>query len=204
MIDVQKPMFEATLSVTLIRADGSHIHGGIYREVREFARHPISWWRCKFEQLKPHFPWLAAMGFAAFLRLVQQDDSQLVPMLGIVTTVGIQFEMTAFVSGSNPLTNMKYHDCGTGSAAPNISDTGLQAAFGGARVSGAQSNPTSTQFQSQATIIFPSSITVTEWGLFSALTSGTLWDRRLVGPYTMGANESIQFTYLMNGTAGGS
>jgi hypothetical protein len=54
-----------------------------------------------------------------------------------------------------------------------------------------------------ATLWFSSTLSIGEFGLFSAATAGTLWDRRLVAP-TIGVNDgdSIQFTYTLTVNAG--
>ena len=54
-----------------------------------------------------------------------------------------------------------------------------------------------------ATLSFTSTLTIAEWGLFSAAAAGTMWDRRLVAP-TVGVNngDSIQFTYNLTVNAG--
>lgn len=89
-----------------------------------------------------------------------------------------------------------------------------------ARVAGAQSNPSSNIYQSVATLAFTGSLSISEWGIFSATSSGTLLDRRwfntslapntpasgaLTGS-TIGvtSGDSIQFTYKLTFNAGGS
>jgi hypothetical protein len=99
-------------------------------------------------------------------------------------------------------------------------DTALSTAAGTARVAGTQSNPSANVYKTIATIPFTGSLTISEWGLFSASSAGTLWDRRwfntagapattasaaLTGS-TIGVNnaDSITFSYSLSVTAGGS
>lgn len=92
------------------------------------------------------------------------------------------------------------------------------------RVAGTQSNPSANQYRSVATVTFTGTtppLTIVEWGLFSAASTGTLWDRRWMNtgnaPSTVGAaalvaapititstGDSIQTTYTLTCTAGGT
>lgn len=92
------------------------------------------------------------------------------------------------------------------------------------RVAGTQSNPSSPQYRSVATVVFTGTtvpLTIIEWGLLSALTTGTLWDRRwmntanapsstpaaalVAAPITITSTaDSIQTTYTLTCVAGGS
>lgn len=104
-------------------------------------------------------------------------------------------------------------------------DTALTTeAAGITRVAGTQSNPASNQYKSIATVTFSGTtppLTIVEWGLFSAITAGTLWDRRwmntanapatqasaalVAAPITITqTTDSIQTTYTLTCTAGGT
>lgn len=92
------------------------------------------------------------------------------------------------------------------------------------RVAGTQSNPAANSYKSIATVVFTGTsppLTIVEWGIFSASSSGTLWDRRWMNtanaPSTTAAaaltsapititstGDSIQTTYTVTMTAGGS
>jgi Ubiquitin-activating enzyme E1 FCCH domain len=116
--------------------------------------------------------------------------------------------------------NSAYTSGGTVQLLNGAGDTGLTTAAGTSRVAGTQSNPSANIYQTVATISFTSSLTISEWGLFSASSSGTLWDRRwfntsgapattatgaLTGS-TIGVNsgDSIAFTYQLTVNQGGS
>lgn len=89
-----------------------------------------------------------------------------------------------------------------------------------ARVAGTQSNPSANIYRSVSTLSFTSTLSIIEWGLFSALSAGTLWDRRwfntanapsstpsaalTVLAIGVNAADSIQFTYNLTLNAGGS
>lgn len=125
---------------------------------------------------------------------------------GLVTTAGVTYMATDFAAGlaSPRISAFNYHDCGTGTTAAAVGDTALGSAAGTARVAGTQSNPASGQYKTVATISFTSSLAITEWGLFSASASGTLWDRRVFSAINVASGDSIQFSYTLTVNAGGS
>jgi len=125
---------------------------------------------------------------------------------GLVTNAGAYYLATDFASGqATPhISGMNYHDCGTGSTAAQVTDTALQTPAGTARVSGTQSNPSNGVYRTVATIGFSSNLAITEWGLFSAATSGTLWDHRVFAAINVSSGDSIQFTYSLTVPSGGS
>ncbi len=100
---------------------------------------------------------------------------------------------------------MNFHDSGTGTVAATSTDAGLGTQAGPAtRATGAQSNPATNQYKSIGTIAYVSSLAITEWGLFSASTAGTMWDRRVFGAINVISGDSIQYTYSLTINAGGS
>lgn len=119
----------------------------------------------------------------------------------VVTNVGVQFLRDCFTNTSEP-ENINFHDSGTGSVAENVTDTTITAA-GPARVSGTQSTPASNQYRTVATIAYTSTLAITEHGLFTASTAGTLWDRSVFTAINVVNGDSIQFTYTLTINAGG-
>jgi hypothetical protein len=123
-------------------------------------------------------------------------------VFGLVTNVGCIYEATAF-SGTGPSVDLlNYHDSGTGSTPAAITDTVLQSPAGGPRVSGLQSSSTNI-YETVATINYGSVLLISEWGLFSASSGGTLWDHRVFGAITTAPGDSIQFTYTCLFASGG-
>jgi hypothetical protein len=124
---------------------------------------------------------------------------------GLVTTAAVNYIAADMLSASsNRINAFNFQDAGTGSVAAAIGDTALGTPAGVTRVSGTQSNPASGQYRSVATIPFTSTLAITEFGLFSAATVGTLWDRRVFSAINVSNGDSIQFTYTVTVTAGGS
>ena len=70
---------------------------------------------------------------------------------------------------------MNFHDSGTGTVAATSTDSGLGTQAGPAtRATGTQSNPVTNQYRSVGTIAYTGTLAITEWGLFSASTAGTM------------------------------
>jgi hypothetical protein len=125
-------------------------------------------------------------------------------LVGVVTTAGVNYMAADFLTGSGAhIDAFQYHDCGTGTTAESISQTALVTPAGSARVAGTGSNPSANIYKSVATITPGSALAITEWGLFSASTVGTMWDRRVFSAINVGSTDSIQFTYQLTITAGG-
>lgn len=118
-----------------------------------------------------------------------------------VTTAGVN----ALFSTSSPIgiTTFNYHDSGTGTNAEAIGDTALQTAAGPARVAGTQSNPSAGVYQSIATITYTGTQNITEHGIFSASTNGTLWDRSVFTAIGVVNGSQITFTGQWTANAGG-
>lgn len=123
---------------------------------------------------------------------------------GLVTTAGVVYMAADMAGGANDISAFNWHGSGTGTTAAAIGDTALQTPAGPARQSGTQTTPGSTNvYQTVATLAYTSTLAITEWGLFSAVTSGTLWDRKVFTAINVVNGDSIQFTYQLTITAGG-
>lgn len=125
---------------------------------------------------------------------------------GVVTNAGVAFMANDFANvtvGTNEITNLNYHASGTGTTAAAVGDTALGTDSGVARVSGTQTSPSSGQARTVATMSYTSTLAITEWGLFSASTAGTMWDRKVFTAINVVSGDSIQFTYTLTITAGG-
>jgi len=121
----------------------------------------------------------------------------------LVTTAGVNFLRNDFAGQAEDISTFKYHDCGTGVGAEAVGDTALGTPYGGARVVGSQDYATSKHYKTVGTISFTSSLAITEHGIFSAATVGTLWDRSVFAAINVGNGDSIQFTYDLTINDGG-
>jgi hypothetical protein len=120
-----------------------------------------------------------------------------------VTDAGVAFLATDFFDGSTDCTVFDFHDAGTGVGAEAVGNTTLGTPWGGARVSGTASNPAGGQYRTIGTITFNANFAITEHGLFSASSGGTLWDRTVFSAINVANTDAIQFTYTLTINSGG-
>lgn len=195
---------EGLLSATIIKADGSQQNLGMISSRN---------WNSKISLINRLRKALAKMigPSAAVLMIAGSVHSGhlsplALPSLGIVTTAGVNYMATDFASGgvTPTISGFKFHDSGTGATAAAVGDTAMQTPSGVARVTGTPTNPSANQYRSVATIAYVSTLAITEWGLFSAVTTGTLWDRRVFSAINVVSGDSIQFTYTLTVNNGGS
>jgi len=120
----------------------------------------------------------------------------------MVTTAGVNALVDAF-QALFTLSDFKYHGSGTGAVAEAITDTalGLEA---GTRATGSQIEGASANiYKTVGTITYTGTYAITEHGIFSAATTGTLWDRSVFSAINVVNGDSIQFTYELTCNAGG-
>jgi hypothetical protein len=184
---------EGKLTAIVTRADGSKEYLGELK--------PTFWQKARL-WLKQNILGLCLTLFLVFMGGVLAFPGICV---GLVTTVGVNYMAADFRSGgvTPTISGFKFHDSGTGVTAAAIGDTGLQTPTGIARVSGTPGGSTNV-YQSVATIAYNATFAITEWGLFSAATTGTLWDHRVFSAINVNNGDSIQFTYALTIAAGGS
>lgn len=120
----------------------------------------------------------------------------------VVTDAGAAFIADAF-RNLTELETMNFHDSGTGTTAEAAGQTALVTPAGPARVSGTQSAPTAPQYRTVATIAYTATLAITEHGVFSASSAGTLLDRSVFAAVNVVNGESIQFQYTLTVAAGG-
>jgi hypothetical protein len=207
----QNLVLHAELDALLIRADGSHRHaptisaGSLdFKSALRKLKQPLSFWNRLWVEAKEKNVIPIAMTLGSFVQWLSTGDASSVGM-ALVTTAGVNYMAADFLSASSARINaFTYADCGTGTTAAAIGDTVLQSAAGTSRVSGTGTTPSSGQYRQVATIPFTGTLAITEYGLFSASTSGTLWDHRIFSAINVTNGDSIQFTYTLTVPAGGS
>jgi hypothetical protein len=119
----------------------------------------------------------------------------------LVTTAGVTYIAQAFTNVTEP-ENFNYHASGTGTNAESTGDTALQTEVA-TRVAGTQSNPSAGVYRTVAIIPYTGSLNITEHGILSAASVGTLLDRSVFGAIAVINGDSIQFTYNFTVNAGG-
>lgn len=124
---------------------------------------------------------------------------------GVVTTVGANLWAADAANATATLKLANWHDSGIGTTPPGITDTVMQSPTGNVRVVGTQSSAANV-YKTIATLAYGSSYAISEWGLFTASVSGTMFDHRTLS----GANiinvvsgDTIQFTYQLTIVPGG-
>lgn len=128
----------------------------------------------------------------------------------MVTDVGVQFIVDAFANGTE-LENMKYHGLGTGGAAEAVGNTALTTEITANHYTGS-ARPTGTTEEGASANIFKTvgthtqataGDTITEHGVFSAVTVGVLLDRHLFTGVPLAIGDSFVTTYQLTLSSGG-
>lgn len=129
----------------------------------------------------------------------------------VVTTAGVNFIVDAF-QNTVELENMKYHGFGTGGTAEASGDTTLVTELttqynpDSTRPTGTTTEGASANIYRTVATLTPDAggtIAITEHGVFSATSAGTLLDRSLFSVVNVVAgSDSLQATYELTLTAG--
>lgn len=122
---------------------------------------------------------------------------------GLVTNAGVNLLVADWTNANATLKLANFHDSGTGTLAPSVTDTVLQIPTGDARGVGVQSN-LGNQYQTVGNISYSNTFTITEWGLLTASVAGTLWDHKTFSPgYPVHNGDTLQFVYQLQAISGG-
>jgi hypothetical protein len=132
--------------------------------------------------------------------------------LRVVTDVGVQFIVDAF-QNTTELENLKFHGYGTGGAAEAVGNTALtteettQYVSDNVRPTGSTTEGASANIYRTVATYSPDSggtRAITEHGVFSATSAGTLLDRSLFSTVNLVASsDSLQTTYDCTFSSGG-
>lgn len=130
--------------------------------------------------------------------------------LQLVTTAGVTYICADIAGGGSDSNLFKFHGFGTGTTAESTSDTALvtelttQYATDNTRPTGSQSASTNT-YTTVGTLTPDADVAITEHGIFTAITAGTLLDRTKFSAINLvAANpDSLQATYVFTLPAGG-
>lgn len=148
-------------------------------------------------------------------KLLKRDGSVIdygVVSYRVVTNAGVAFLVDDMdPSAATDISTLKYHGCGTGTTAENVTDTALVTESTTAlnpdstRATGTATQPSANILTSTATVTFDATAAITEHGLFSqaATGGGTLWDRSVFSAINVVSGDSIQFAYSLTVSAGG-
>lgn len=137
--------------------------------------------------------------------LVRTDGSRVnygVLSRRVVTTAFVNFLAGQLTTDSTAIGDFKFHDSGVGTAAEAAGDTDMETTDGESRVTGSQST-TNNVYTTVGAITYTTTKAITEHGVFSASTSGTLLDRSVFSAINVVNGDSIQFTYVLTINSGG-
>lgn len=151
---------------------------------------------------------------SVFITILKGDGRRIflgLASLRVVTTAGVTYIAADMAGGASDINAFKYHGIGTGTNAEAIGDTALQTELT------TQYNPDSTRAtgnQSSSGGVYTTvgtvapdsggTLAITEHGIFSAASAGTLLDRSVFSAYNVVAGtDSIQITYNLTFSSGG-
>lgn len=112
----------------------------------------------------------------------------------VVTDAGVAYLVDALQNLTEP-ENFKYHGSGTGTTAEAASQTALVTEVA-SRATGSQTEGASANiYRTVGTVSYTSTLAITEHGLFSASSAGTMLDRSVFSAINVVNGDSIEFTY---------
>ena len=120
--------------------------------------------------------------------LIHQEQSR-----QTITTVGKGWVVDKFQDILAATELLKWHKSGTGSTPAAAGDTDLQTGLY-SRVAGSRTESAAAVYRSVATVSYTGSHTITEWGIFTTSSSGTLFARKTFSRAVI-SGDSIQFTW---------
>ncbi len=119
----------------------------------------------------------------------------------LIVTVGKNYLATWLAAASQGGEFMSYIGLGTGTTSPAAGNTALETEFSGGGYSRSQGTLTSSTNTWQNSAVFsPGNGTgaVTEAGLFSASTSGTMFARQTFSAYNKAAGDTLTVTWSVS------
>jgi len=119
----------------------------------------------------------------------------------LIVTVGKSYLATWLAAASQAGKFMSYIALGTGSASPTVGDTSLQSEFSGGGYSRQQGTLTGSSNVWQNVATFPAGNgtgAITEAGLFSAVTSGTMFARQVFAVVNKASGNTVIITWQVS------
>lgn len=119
----------------------------------------------------------------------------------VVTTAGVNYLVDA-LQGLAASDAFSYHASGTGTTAEAVGQTALvtevASRTNGTKTEGASANI----YRTVGTIAYGGTFAITEHGIFSAASAGTMLDRSVFAAINVISGDSIEFTYELTLPAG--
>ena len=122
----------------------------------------------------------------------------------VVTDAWVAFLVDNMQVETAEFGDLKFHDSGVGTTAAVAGDTDIETTDGEARVAGTQIDGAAGAwvYKSVGTITYTTSKAITEHGLFTIVTGGTMVDRHVFAAINVVNTDQIEFTYEITFTAG--
>lgn len=122
----------------------------------------------------------------------------------VVTSAFVNFLVDNLQTDTTEIGDFKYHDSGVGTTAEANGDTAMETTDGESRATGSQTEGASANiYKSVGTISYTTTKAITEHGVFSQSSAGTLMDRSKFTAVNVVNGDSIQFSYELTVSAGG-
>jgi hypothetical protein len=112
----------------------------------------------------------------------------------VVTDAGVAYLVDAMQGITEP-ENFRYHGSGTSSTAESAAQTGLVTEVGSRATGSLTEGASANIFRTVGTVTYGGSFSITEHGIFSASSAGTMLDRSVFTGIGVISGDSIQFTY---------
>lgn len=120
----------------------------------------------------------------------------------VVTTAGVNYIVDGLQANTTDISLFRFHGSGTGTTAEAIGQTALVTEVA-TRTSGTQTEGASANiYRTVGTITYSGTFAITEHGIFSASSAGTMLDRSVFSAINVLSGDSIQFTYELTVPAG--
>jgi len=122
----------------------------------------------------------------------------------LVTDAFVEFMVDQLQAETSVWGDFKFHDSGVGVTGAAVGDTDIETTDGETRPTGTQVEGASAEiYRSVGTIAYTTTKAITEHGLFSIVTAGTMMDHHVFAAINVVNGDSISFTYELTCTAGG-
>ena len=122
----------------------------------------------------------------------------------LVTTAFVEFMVDQLQAETSEWGDFKFHDSGVGVTGAAVGDTDVETTDGETRVTGSQiEGATAEIYKSVGTISYTSTKAITEHGLCSIVTGGTLMDHHVFAALNVVSGDSLEFSYELTVSDGG-
>ena len=121
----------------------------------------------------------------------------------VMTTAFVDFIVDQLQTETSEFGDFKYHQCGLGTTAENITDTGIETDTGISPATGTQTETDHDTYKSVATMTMDATEAITEHVLMSQSGAGTCMDRTKFSAINVVSGNQIEFTFEASFTAGG-